>query len=802
MVLAILFSLVMQAPATSPLDEGLTYLKANNWPMAEASLLGATPTFENLHELARALTQTTLLSGNPPSKQAFWRAYLEKEGPERALGLAVLAGLAIADRDWDELQSHAEALLTLLPDSNTLLRHKLLYHLARHTRWQPTMQLAAAEADWFERARLLTPQQRLPKATAAKLPFALQHAYLLEMSQPFELPAGADNSDADQRMMMQLLQAQRHVLAGEDNLAAQAFNTFNKVVLSDFDVDLRAIFYPVQRDFYLSRDLPQYAERVQTRLDQMRLFAPFLMLPDSKQAKLLYQKRMTALAAQEAAAQQQQEAERRSKAAQNVGGTQQAYLELEAEVMLNPIASELRVRALDPITTYEKAKKNYLLGWIFLRKGRLDAAMERLELARQLIQDYPFYLLKLKILYASHQYYEALGDTSRSLWYAVSANQIYQDPANLGHFATVPQASIPDITGSLIDNWLVEKDRTKALGQVLYLAERKKFRDRLRFAFENQVLSEDDAANARLAKTGEQMRAMMETLAHDPNAALAPEDYNDMLDQWVAEWAQVRPYYADTGFADLAQVQARLQPGDRWFVFVEGDSSLGLIVISDQQSFLLDLGSRSRFLAQPPAERLKQLVRRIGVLLEGKGQAYVAYTASFMQDGVLQDLVKQAQSQHNAVWFSSVKDWLAATRLPNCGGRLVLYPPELQDAVAEAEDASLVRLAYDGNLSLKSLLNSNHNLAWLGDLEVDEQGTLIFGNGEKKFTLADLLSYQSAFCTLLLRVDAETDVVDVLSTLRLLDPRMATSVFLINDVESALSPQPWQSRMPGVRLLK
>jgi hypothetical protein len=126
----------------------------------------------------------------------------------------------------------------------------------------------------------------------------------------------------------------------------------------------------------------------------------------------------------------------------------------------------------------------------------------------------------------------------------------------------------------------------------------------------------------------------------------------------------------------------------------------------------------------------------------------------------------------------------------------VLYDTSAANAVANSSNETLVSMAYNSNLPLSNILATNHNLAWLAPLNFNKGRGLELG----PVSFQELLRMQESFCTLILLVPDNVPKDSILAEMRLLNPQLATSIFLVSKPSQALEADPWSARIPGIRL--
>ncbi len=208
-----------------------------------------------------------------------------------------------------------------------------------------------------------------------------------------------------------------------------------------------------------------------------------------------------------------------------------------------------------------------------------------------------------------------------------------------------------------------------------------------------------------------------------------------------------------------------------------------MVLLSTDQAFALDLGSKRRFLALDDTQRVGFLASRLGSVWDNKSTLYLNLSSSLRQDGFI-DLIKSNMKHPNRLRvLLSLKSFATSKRSADqCVDALLLSdgtPPALGMAESRARwqklDPSTV-----GPGGLEKAISTHDHLLVSGPLTLSEKG-LRFGNDREFFYFHQILHYNPELCSLTVVSPRRGSWGPVLDELELINPEVGFSITLIDE---------------------
>jgi len=778
--------------------------------MAEAQFMAVNPRQEDILTLGFHLAEIALRSNSVANKTAFYRDYLERSDPWRGVALTVLSIFSAKHEDWPVFQQHASQLLNEFGPFQDPKSYRMIYHLARYTKSLPR-QLRPIQALWFEKCRALSQYSVYPEIADPSLPYAYRWAGFLEAGQAFQLPDPPPATDEEGVYLHHLLQIRAALNAGDLNAAARGINTLKSLPRETIDYQWRTVFQQLSREYFekrgdmdsamvAGRNADHYARGTALQLVSFPDRAAQITEWVSNEA-LVY--REPAIPEPEPEVETEAETSETPPVAEEadpaVSVAQPTSTPPEPDLPQATLAAEddldwegfdralqkgdrsleLKIRAKEAETTYARIYKSYLLGTIYLRKGRYQSAYERLALAENLVRELPFPLLESKVMLAMADYYDAERNDQQANWYRIAAVQLWTLPTNLALFAgkadEIRRSPFPEI----IDQGLKSVTTKGSIHNLLYYSELGAFLALREKAYLRENLSANAVLSSQIKQVGDSMAAMIDTLATNPDADITPRRYNETLELWNGLWEESYPYFKDDQVPGLAVIQSQLLPEERLLVFVEGQLFFGALYITENQNFAVSLGNISNFRRLDHQSQFDFLEGRLGPVWNHKGALTLKLSESFRNEPFLNHLYQRMPNPERLRFASSLKALIMREPDKNCGPTLCLDVDSTLRVPESAEGDAPETAIYHGGQITRSLLfqkiENYRHIAISGAFSIEEDG-LILQPDSLRFNLSELPRYQPKLCSLTLIAPSGPSFLDMLDELAFLQVRSGPAI--------------------------
>lgn len=770
---------------------------------AEGHFLNLQPAAADVVPLGLRLTEIAFRLGNPQSKIGFYQSYLTRSRNWRGVALVVLAGMNARERNWAELENAVRILYQEFGPIDHPFRYNLLYYLARYTRLPARdLKLGAEEMNWFQVCRELRPQQRMPRGDGPRMPYWLRYAWLLETADLGERPEPPD--DPESRYFAQLLDLRIFLNREDLNEAARTINALTPLDRELNRGDLRLFYFPLQMEYFQKRAQTDRAEIVRKNLELAGRWVvmPFEQLPDQvQQFKKAVAKKPPATEPDKVVPDASLPLPATDVPHRAPPADENSFEGLERILERNHRGLELKIRVMETGTTYRKIYRHYLLGLYYLKSGRFTSAYENLSLAERLVQDFPFPNLETKVLLGLADYYDGEKNQKQAEWYRIAAMQIWAAPENLPIFVNGADAVQKSPYRALVDLALQSPNERERIHQLLYYGESEHFQNLRRLAFRRVALFTNKVLGHQFLQIGEQLHRLVRDLAEHPERGSTPRRYNDTLDIWNQIWRQALPYYRESNMPSLHSLQERLDPKGRILAFREGETELGVLMISKEQSFAVSLGSTGNFRALSALERFQFLQGRLGPVWRHQGPLFIELSSSLREQGLLNLLRGDMATPENVTFSLSLRPLLAKINERPCRRTLIYGDWKAADLArfkqhlspADSDWRELDRISRD---EIGASLKNYDHLVFAGPFSHSPEG-LILGNPDNGFALHDILHHNPELCSLTLVSQKFTAWSDLFDELALINPGSGTAIFLL-DEPSRLESLPFSRARGGI----
>lgn len=474
----------------------------------------------------------------------------------------------------------------------------------------------------------------------------------------------------------------------------------------------------------------------------------------------------------------------------------ESYEELEKRLLEGSRNLELRVRGLEPSTSYRKIFRNYLFGLSFINTSRYPDALDRLSVAAAQISELPFPLLEAKIMMALALAYERQDSPDKATWYRLQAMQLWNAPENLPFMTVERNPLLP--AHVILDRALAARNQADSIYQLLHYSETAAFYLLRQRAYQRGALCDNSLLEQQLAQVGDQLAQQVAALADSPNHEPNPRRYNEALDLWSRLWTQTIPYYHRVETPSVQELQRALGTRDRIVSFIEGQSQLGVLLISKTQAFGMSLGDKNAFLALNEDERMGFLVGRLGSLWEGEGTLFLALSPTWRNANLTANLRRKMADASKLCLIFSIKSFVAEKSRGTCSGTLYLGQESLPETSGAVEGLQTIPLEGLESSELATLVERNGHLIYYGPLHASAEGLKI-GAPNDQLALHDLSHYRATLCSITLIAQAPLDWGPLLDELELVYPSTAIA-FNIVESPASLKNLPTEAAGSGIRI--
>ncbi|MDJ0836230.1 MAG: hypothetical protein QNK37_06905 [Acidobacteriota bacterium] len=795
---------------TSPLERAKALKAQGDFLQAEGHYLDLVLTGDNALPVALDLAEIALVSGNIEGKQQFYQSLLTRSREWRGAALLVLSILHASERDFNGFRNYARLWFTEYNRPHWI-RYNLTYYLARYTEEDPeSLNLTAAERAWFDACRVLPPQSRYPDVAHADLPYYLANLHLLEQTGSFVIPPPPLDDGPLDRYVAALLRIHEAINREDLAPAAKALNEYRQTGRDLGRLDLHLIYTELMLRFFQVSEMPDREARTRTNLMRWQKWSllPLLALPDyhipPKQIQAGSETTEVETAPPVAETPEETQAPVIEAPTEETPETvavppEDDYASLDRRLRGGEKGLEFKIRALPSRTTYRKIYKNYLLGLQYLNSGLNGRAEEHLSLALKLIEDLPFPLLETKILMGMARYYEAMDDRDKADWYRIDAVQIWNAPENIPVFNNKVGPDEVSPHQVLIDRALLRATKEDVTGQLLYYSELDTYIRQRRHAYRRGALARNPIIDNQIQQLGGQLYGMVDNLATNPDSSATPTRFNQILEVWNSSWSQSLPWYLDAGIPSMNKVQSLLKQRENLIAFVEGDTNLGVLLLSNSQAFALDLGSKRTFLNLNEEERLGFLSSRLGPVWDREGTLFLHLPPALRNAGMIETFRKRMENPRRLRLLLSLKSFAGTLKMASqCNDGLIMtsgFMPDMGSSGQKARWETLVLRGLPRDQMEKSLSNYGH-LVYAGQLKLEENG-LRLGPQNLDFFFHQIVHYNSSLCSLTLVATNTTAWGPVLDELALIDPGAGFAITLIDEPDK-LSNTDILKRTPGL----
>ena len=769
---------------------------------AEGHYLSLDPLPEQAVTIACALADIAQRTGNPVGKQAFYEELLTQSLGWRDVSLLTLSSLTAARRDFTAFLNYATLWFTEFNHDHPL-RYSLMYYLARYTDQDPDeLKLGGVDLAWFSACRALAEDKTFARLDNNSLPYWLRYLYLLEEDSEFQIPAAPDGATPEDLFVNNLLRIHAALIRQDYVVAASTINQVMAVRKELDRLDLEIVFNDLLRRFFVARGVAHRAEVVQSNNTRLREWAvlPLLLLPDHRVVHAVPETPVETSVSPSEKTEPAPEEKAESKAVETTvpeqpkavettvpeqpkhDVTPPGYEELALRLMAGGKGLEFKIRALASSTNYFKIYKNYLLGLHYLNTGIPGKANEHLSLASRLVKNLPFPLLEMRILLARANYFASQDDLDKANWYRLTAVGIWKAHENIPLFVNRDVTAETTPHQYLIDDVLSRLSEDNAVKRLVYHSELDHFISQRRRAYQRGVLAANPVINDQYQQVGTQLFRLVDGLATDRDNP-GPDRYNRTGDFWNRIWKQSLNYYQDPSIPPVNRIQSLLKHNERLLSFVEGMNRFGVVLLSQDQAFALDLGSKRRFLALDDSQRVGFLAGRLGSVWDNKSTLYLSLSPSLRQGGFI-DLIKSNMKQpHRLRVLLSLKSFGTSKRTAQQCVEAVLLSSGAAPALGMAESRAnweKFDLEMLGPNGLEKAVSNHDHLLFSGPLKLTERG-LSFGNDRETFYFHQILHYNPELCSLTVVSSRRGFWGPVLDELELINPELGFSITLIDE---------------------
>ena len=774
--------------------------------MAEAQFMAVNPRHEDILPLGFQLAEIALRTNSVSNKTAFFQDHLKGADNWRGVALTILSVFAAHREDWAVFQEHASQLLREFGPFKAPESFRLIYYLARYSKAQPK-QLRPVQALWFEKARTLSQYSVFPGVTEPSIPYEYRWAGLLDARQAFQVPAMPSPGDEDGNFLWHLLKIRTALNTGDLNQAAMEINQLKALPRKKVDYQWRHVFQQLNREYFEKRGdmdnamvagrnaghylqgtalplvaFPERAAQITEWVSDEALVyrEPALPKPEPEMEPVVATPETSAAPQPEPPP----ESSTTSLSVMDVPtetvtpGQDLDWEGYEKALQEGARDLELQIRGRETETTYERIYKAYLLGTIYLAKGRYQSAYERLALAENLVRELPFPVLESKVMLAMADYYDAERNQQQANWYRIAAIQLWNRPLNLPMFAakmgSVRRSPFPEI----IDQGLKSVTQKGSIHNLLYYSELEAFLALREKAYQRENLSANAVLSGQIKQVGSNLAAMIDSLATSANSDVTPRRYNDTQELWEGLWESSYSYFKQEQLPGLTAVQSQLLPGERLLVFIEGKDYFGALYITENQDFAVSLGNIASFRRMDQEAQFDFLEGRLGPVWNHTGGLTLKLSAHFQNQSFLTHLYQRMPNPDRLRFTTSLKSLVMRQSevQTDCGPSLWL---DTDDTLTFASEDTGSETVYHGSQITRSLLyqstESFRRIYLSGTLTVTGKG-LILEPETLNFNLSELPRYQPQLCSLTLIAPSGPTFLEMLDELAFLQIQSAPAI--------------------------
>lgn len=793
--------LVQPEPQTEDpnLALGRAMMEDGDLLMAEAQFMTVTPRTKDVVPLGMDLATLAIQAGNQDTKERFFRDYLNRQDAWRGVALTILSAFSAKKLDWVAFERYAAALVEEYSPLTGQGKFPLLYYLARFTPNQPT-QLRPHDALWFQASRDLNAFSVWPKLATDSLPYSIRNGSLLDALNPFDIPSLPENPSPQDVYFQSLLKIRAALNAADLNQAAQELNQIASLPNKTVAYQWRQLHQALAREYFEKRNEP---EKAAIAAKNEALFSNWTVLPiqafpsRAEQVNTL----LTQASAERLDPVVSKPLETTSPA---VASPEQSapvvmptlsqsskWQELERALMAGNTNLEITIRGKDTPTTYDRIYKAYLLGHLYLKKGRYQSAYERLNLAESLVRDFPFPVLESKVMLAMADYYQYERNRQQADWYRIAAVQIWNEPLNLPIFASIDTDIRREPFLELIDQGLKTASQKGTIHSLIYFSELKALLHLREKAYQAQVLGENSALGQQLLDVGKKLNNMIDDLATQADPSVTPRRFNDTQKLWQGLWNQTYPYFRDEQVPGLKSIQEAIGAEERLLVFLEGNLFFGVLIISKDQNFAVGLGNKANFFRLSDQERFDFLEGRLGPVWNYTGSLTVKLSNSFKNQSMLDQLRNRMTNPEKLRLVYSLKSALLQPQDSACSSTFGFFPNQTSQSLL-GEPNNQTQMLWGKEATYNQLignLETRQRAILAGNLALTQQG-LVFQPEGVNLLLQELPQYQPQLCSLTLISSSGPSFWEMLEELALIQVRSGTAIQVRYHWDGNITPVP------------
>lgn len=762
--------------------------------MAEVQFMAVNPRNQDVLEMGVDLATLAMRTQSVANKETFFRTYLKRTDAWRGVALTVLAAFSAQQLDWPSFETFASQLIAEFSPLQGPVKYRLLYYLARFTPYQPT-QLRPVEALWFQRSRDLNSFALWPECQEIDLPFPYLHGHLLETNQTFQVPQLPLEEILEPIFFQKLLVVREALNRADFNTAAQNLNALKDLSDETLDPQWRVFHQNLSSEYFEKRgelDHAAVAKR-NAAIYQNWVAFPLQVFPArSDEVRLGLRNSDAAVPAIVETSQSVQiakpdlpksteiaKADRSEKAPTPIDSNS-SWLDFEKAIQRGNVNFENTLRSKEPTTTYDRIYKAYLLGTLYLKRGRYQSAYERLTLAENLVRDLPFPLLESKVMLGMADYYEFERNEQQANWYRIAAVQIWNQPANIpilfADETSVSRSPFPE----LLDQSLKKTASPGTIHTLIYYNELSLLLNLRNKAYRRGQLSDNRAIGQQLSSVGQDLAKMVNEVATVETPSVTPRQFNEIQKLWTGLWDQAYPYYREEQVPGLAALQASLEEDERLVAFLEGNLFFGVLILSRDQNFAVGLGNKANFFTLPTEQQFDFLEGRLGPVWSHPGRLTLQLSPSFQNKELMDQLQRRMTYPEQLRFVYSLKNAMASSQSEIPARTLMMFP---NYATAQPNypvvSADPTPTTFWGETVTKGLLFSqleqHHHLVISGSLVESEQG-LSVQTGDFQVFLHELPAYQERLGTLSLVVESSPPMTQLIEELALIQVRWTTAI--------------------------
>lgn len=799
--------LLFQEASLSPFEQAVLDKREGRFLAAEGALLALETSEANHMAVALELAEIALYA-DPAIKRGYYTSELSRDRWSRARSLVVLCALTAAQRDFEAFKTYALLYFREFPSQDPL-RYRLLYYMARYTDIAlDDVPLSEGEQRWFQTAVDLDPTLRFPAADG-DVPYEYRVLHRLHDQEPFTVPSPPLDASGSDKLSADLLRIHVAMLNNDLNQAAVLINR-TKPTLDDLNrLDQRVLFTDQMIAFFEARAQENFATISRRNRERLaaRAVLPLLLLP----GHLVERSEEAPVAEPEPQPEAEEEPEDvvedtpepvapQPEPKEEEAESDNPFLRLERRLKQGARGLEFRIRARNTNTPYRRIYRNYLLGLHYLNGNQMRDAKEYLDTALRQIKDLPFPVLEAKILTALADYYQQQDEPDKAGWYRLDAMQIWNAPQHLPVLIENDDQSLVSPHKLLIDQTLQQAVREDVAGRLFYYSALDHFVQLRTLAYRRAVLHRNPVINNQMRQVGTRLAGLVRRLADEGDAGVPPERYNEALDLWDRSWSQADLFWRNTSIPDLKQVQSSLNRRDRLVIFVEGYLRLGVLLISREQTFALDLGPKNALLALKTDERINFINARIGDIWNPGGVLYLHPSQSIKEAGLLDELRALVENAAQFQILLSLKAVFGQRQIAGTCDRGVTITrfsrPALGNDQTVARWQPLSSQGLNEETAASALQDMGH-IVFVGSVRRTDDGVLL-GQGNQSFPLHKLVHYNAGLCSVTL-VSADVAWGLLLDELAVIHPSAQFAFTLMDDVNK-LEDFSFTSRKQGLSL--